>query len=654
MFANRNDDMHQNFFFSKRISQLVFGVSCLSFIAAESAPFDAVYSFGDSLTDAGTFEQFVDSLFTGLESAGRFTVNPGFTYSMDLAEKFGLQNTPNEYNNGIANETFLGGTNYSEGAAGVVAVYPTFFTAFDVYPHSLSQQVSSFLADQGGSVNPRSLITLLCGDNDIQFGFPSFLPSEGYVASQGAIMGDLVQQLRSAGAQKMVVLLAANPATTPKAYGQTTLQGQLTELTRAFNQALLAGLEGSNAIVIDPNVIFEGVLANPVRFGFAPINQLNSYAAQYATGVPFDTIPTNSEGISIFLVEGQNLFVDGNQFVFADIAHPTPRMHQILGDTIYSVLRAPGFMAAIPNIALANSMQFMHSLESKIYAAQDLNCSKDNACLSQFSVYADYEFQDTHLQEVGFFGTAGSGLMNGALVGGHYFFSPSFLVGAAFNYQNTLGKVNPSRGSFRLNQYSLNVYTQGAFDCNWIGYAALSGGYLGCHSERQDQVGIVTLRANGDINGQFWAGEAGVRYQLQTGKWTTGPQLSYLYDYVRTNSFTETGDFTALRYGAMHIATSRLNLGWDTEYGKTCDRFRPFLQLAYEWSLGGDHFWVDYGMVNYSQALVNNQFSDSFNANAGVKCKINDLLDAYVQGGFSWFWTTAYIGSFNVGIQAKW
>jgi hypothetical protein len=104
----------------------------------------------------------------------------------------------------------------------------------------------------------------------------------------------------------------------------------------------------------------------------------------------------------------------------------------------------------------------------------------------------------------------------------------------------------------------------------------------------------------------------------------------------------------------MHSSTSRLHLGWDTEYGAACNRVRPFLQLAYEWSLGTQHFWIDYGMVSYSRVLVDNQFSDSFNANAGIKYKINHLLDAYVQGGFSWFWTTDYIGSFNGGIQVKW
>lgn len=633
----------------KKLIALGLSFACFTASIVHGNTFDAVYSVGDSLTDPGAFLFDVYYLnvahFYGPFTTARYTVNPGLVYSMDLAAKFELQNTVNVYNNSTSGkQIFVGGTNYAQGGARVAADSLVFDS---ISPKSVVNQVEAILADTGGKISPNALVTVLGGENDIRIGFPSDFPPEDSVKEPAVILGGLVRKLKSAGAKHLIVFLAPNRANTPCSYGLPATQAALTARTNLFNKTLLKGIQGTNAIVFNGDKVLLGVLSDPVRFGFLPINQSADYAAKYAN-LPF---ASDTPGISIFEVQGGNLFVDGNDFVFADASHPSPRTHQILADTIYSILRAPGFVGAIPNTALANSLQFMHTIESSLYALQDLGCEEERDCHNKFSLYTDYEFADIKLKSQGFLGPAVNNLSNGALIGGNYFFSPSLILGAAFNYQNTLGKVSSDRGHFRLNQYSLALYTQGSFCCNWTGYASLSGGYLDGDSVRKDKIGIAVLRADGDIHGQFWAGEGGFRYQIRTGRWASGPKLSYLYDYVRTNTFTETGDFTALKYGPMHIATSRINLGWDTEYGTASDKFRPFLQLAYEWHLGTDQFWVNYGMVTYSQTKVKNLFSDSFNINGGVKWEVNHLFDLFVQGGFNWFWSNSYIGSVNVVLQ---
>ena len=637
----------------KKLLSLVFGLACLSSSVAQGKTFDAIYSVGDSLTDPGAFEFDVYNLnndrFHGPFSMGRFTVNPGHVYAMDLADKFGLQNTANLYNNSnLGKQIFLGGTNYAQGDARVATDNNVLNLLF---PKPITKQVAALLEDTGGKISSKALVTILGGDNDIQLGFPPDFPPADSVVEAGAILGDLVQQLKSAGAKHLLVFLAPNPANTPKAYGQPAAQAELTNLTNLFNAALLEGIKGTNAVVLDINKIFLNIINDPVRFGFAPINHFTDYAAKHAVNLPF---AASSPGISIFLVQGENLFVDGNSFIFADSAHPSPRTHQILADTIYSILRAPGFVGAIPNIVLGNSLQFMHGIESSLYALQNLGCGEAQECHKKFSIYTNYEFTDVRLNDEGFLQPAVTNLTNGAVIGGNYFFSPSMILGAAFNYQNIFGKVSSNRGHFRLNQYTLALYTQGSFCCNWTGYASLSGGYLDGNSVRKDSVGVALLRANGNIRGQVWAGEGGFRYQMRSGRWASGPKLSYLYDYVRTNGFTEKGDFTALKYRSMHINTSRINLGWDTEYGLSCDWVRPFFQLAYEWGLGPEKFRVNYGMVTYSHVQIDNLFSDAFNLNGGVKFKISRLFDIFVQGGFNWFWSNSYIGNLNVGFDLTW
>lgn len=639
-------------------------VVSLASVMVAAKPFDSVVSIGDSLSDAGTYYQdvndlLVDDFSQDYNSTARFTVNPGFTHPMYLAEKFGLESSPNIYNNfSPTPDIFLGGPNYAQGAAGVVAVYPPLEPYVDLEALPLVDQLSAYLANTRGKISPNAIVTVLGGDNDIQNGFPN-LPSNEYIITAAEGLSDIVQKLEQAGSKHTIAFLAVDPSKTPKAYASTqAVRDRLSNLTKIFNAKFLSGIEGTNALVIDSNRITSALLADPVRFGFANINHQTDYAMLHSTlaaDLGFPPAFLTVGGASLLLVQDENLFVDGNQYIFADSVHPSPRTHKIIADTVYSVMKAPGFMATIPNAAMANSLQFMHNINANMYSWQEGNCDQELTCNNKFSLYANYQLNDFKIKSTpDFINPLSSNFMNGAVVGGNYFFSPSILLGAAFNYQNTLGKVSEDRGHYHLNQYSLALYTQGAFYCNWVAYASLIGGYIDINSQRKDQIGVATLKALGNIHGQNWAGELGVRYQYRKGKWMTGPRVSYLYDYIRSNTFTETGDFTALKFKSMHLATSRFTLAWDTEYGSSCDALRPYLQLGYEFHTGTTHFWQDYGMVKYTQVKLENVFSDSFNANAGIKCKVHDHLRVNVQGGYHWYWSNTYVGNFDIGLETNW
>jgi outer membrane autotransporter protein len=639
----------------KRKASLL-GIAVLSTSILMGNHFDTVYSIGDSLSDAGTYYQDINLLLPVLggnyTSTSRFTVNPGFTHPMFLAQKFGLVSFSNQLNNFTTPDIFLGGPNFAEGAAGVVATYQP-IPGVNLDALSMVNQFSALMSQTNGKISPNAIVTVLGGDNDIQNGFPNF-PSDQYVITAADALGEIVQKLKNAGSKHTVAFLAIDPSQTPKAHASTqAVRDRLSYLTSVFNDNFVEAIEGANAVVVDSNRITYALLANPVKYGFANINHLTDYATLHAN-LPAGINPTVG-GSSLFLVQDQNLFIDGNQFIFADSVHPSPRTHQIIADTVYSVLRAPGFAAAIPNAAMANSLQFLHNINSNLYSWQQLSCQDQGLCKNEMSYYLSYELSDFKINsDTYFIAPHSDNLMNGFLLGGNYYFTPSLLIGSVFNYQNTLGKVHGNRGHYRLNQYSLGVYAQGSFLCNWVGYISLLGGYISGDSVRKDQVGVTNLKAYGDLRGQTWATEAGLRYQLRKGRWVSGPNLSYLYDYVRTNTFSESGDFTALKFKSMHTSTSRIHLGWDTEYGSSCYWLRPFLQFGYDFQLGTDHFWGNYGMIMYTKVKLDNVFNDSFNANAGVKYEVNDLINVTLQGGYNWFWTTSYIGNFNLAIECKW
>ena len=77
------------------VALLVTGAGCSG---SASAQFSNAYIFGDSLSDAGQY-------------GARFTTNPGLTFPMYLAQRYGITVSP----------SFTGGTDFGQGGARVNA-----------------------------------------------------------------------------------------------------------------------------------------------------------------------------------------------------------------------------------------------------------------------------------------------------------------------------------------------------------------------------------------------------------------------------------------------------------------------------------------------------------------------------------------------------
>src|SRR3984885_3016500 len=130
--------------------------------AEELPPIRQVVSFGDSLSDAGTYWF-------------RFTTNPGLTFAQHLALHFGQMPLPNQHLDQYQ-EAFLGrhgdagpgGLNYAEGGAKANSPYSSVSQDPEGKPISARQQLYHFL-QQHPRFTADQLVTLFVGTNDVAY-----------------------------------------------------------------------------------------------------------------------------------------------------------------------------------------------------------------------------------------------------------------------------------------------------------------------------------------------------------------------------------------------------------------------------------------------------------------------------------------------------
>ena len=147
--------------------------------AQEHVPIRQVVSFGDSLSDAGTYWL-------------RFTTNPGLTFAQLLTLHFEkLPPLPNQHMDryddaykGNHGDSGPGGLNYAEGGSRVSSPYSKVSQDPEGKPISAVQQLKHYLS-QHHSFSPDQLVTLYIGVNDAAYDYdPDNSP-------------DLVRQLRA-------------------------------------------------------------------------------------------------------------------------------------------------------------------------------------------------------------------------------------------------------------------------------------------------------------------------------------------------------------------------------------------------------------------------------------------------------------------------
>jgi outer membrane lipase/esterase len=201
------------------------------------------------------------------------------------------------------------------------------------------------------------------GNNDVFFQFGAVgqgLPVETAVANVVTAASELAalvkNEIIAKGGKRVAVMTLPDSSATPfgasfgpvgdpQADGRRAL---LRELSAQFNTALLAGLDGSGARIIDVRALNTAVQTSPASFGL--INITTPACAATSFNASAASLLCNAAPAALFTAAGvpnRNGLAAGasaSTYLFADGVHPTTAGHKILADQVWTKLKDFGWV----------------------------------------------------------------------------------------------------------------------------------------------------------------------------------------------------------------------------------------------------------------------------------------------------------------------
>ena len=362
--------------------------------------FTSIVSFGDSLSDLGTYRQATSTTGGGAEPffGGKFTTNSGFTTATansatstiwveNIATTMGLTITPYEIGFGPIPVTTCPSratatcTGYGQGgsritdpngigkAGGALTIPVVTQIANHVAAHLDTVTHNAFTAND--------LIFLFAGANDVftQFGafgakaakanadaaaglitpqqandlvFQAQVAAEDEMKKAAAeLSGYIKSEILAKGGKYVAVINLPDIGDTPFGNSKQVGTGKavLSLLSTDFNAALRDGLNAQPVQIVDAYAIFKAVYANPGNYGFTN----NTVPVCDATKISALTAGKVADGSSLFCsnspgVDGTRTGSSVTTWQFADSVHPTTGAHKALSDIIYTQLKSFGWI----------------------------------------------------------------------------------------------------------------------------------------------------------------------------------------------------------------------------------------------------------------------------------------------------------------------
>ncbi|MGZ5072059.1 MAG: autotransporter domain-containing protein [Usitatibacter sp.] len=501
--------------------------------SAQLAHFSGVYSFGDSLSDAGYYRPFLLSL--GIPPAtvaqlGRFTTNPGPVFTESLSNFYGVTPGPSNAN---------GGNIFAQGGARVADPSP--LTPTGAAQRPVSTQITEYLARGNGAADPGALYTVWAGANDIfvnlgalQAGAINATQLQTNVLAAATAEITQIARLRAAGARYIMVFGLPDIGGTPQfAAADPVTRGSVTALSAGYNTTLFSGLAGAGirVIPVDSFSLLAEVKANPSAYGFTNVTQP-------ACG-PFPPITTASTVSSQFCLVGVNLVAPNaqNTYLFADGVHPTTAAQAIIAQFAESLIEGPTAYSILPEAVLRTRDAHIRTINDGIVAGS-------NADIGRITVFAAGDHGTFDL-DPGADRTNSSGS-----IGVTARVSDGVTVGAAVGKSTSSGSFGANLGNFKTDETLFSAFA-----------TVQSGGLYGTaiasisnikfnDTSRNIVLGPLVRTATSQPDGSNASFFATLGYDFSVGRFRVGPLVSFNSQNVTVNQFDEDGAGSAnLRIG---------------------------------------------------------------------------------------------------------
>lgn len=355
--------------------------------------FSSMVSFGDSLSDVGSYRVGTIAALGG----GQWTVNsPGArNWTEIIAARAGtrapcpaqtglLVNLPGFVGAPVTNVP--GCLNYAQGSSRVSQPFAPNSVTLQAPPFNavnlglmavpVATQMSTHLANVGGSYAGRELVTVLAGGDDLFMNLYGIAAAAAggsaavgaaaaagwspdvqnavsvggaaatsaataaalnSMSQTGAELAGLVKtQVLGKGARYVLVLNLPDAAQSP--FGQSLdapSRALLTSMVNAFNDQLQAGLQGTDARLVDVYTQWRLQTEQPALFG---ITNLTTPACS-------TTSPNNPlHGSSLACTPASTAAADTSGYLYSDDAHPSPLGYELLAQYVAVQMHAAGWL----------------------------------------------------------------------------------------------------------------------------------------------------------------------------------------------------------------------------------------------------------------------------------------------------------------------
>ena len=336
-----------------------------------------VVSFGDSLSDVGTYAPVATADFGG----GRFTTNPGQIWTQNVAQYYGGTLTAANTGGFGIPLSAAGGLGYAQGGSRVTLQpgigHATPGTANADFSQAttipINDQVTQFIGSNG-SFNANQLVLINGGANDIFYNLGvaqatdagiqaelaagAITPAQAQAAataattaattaiSQAAIdLATLIGRVVQAGATHVVVSAVPDIGGSPEGLGSADKGATFSQVTQLFNGTLKGALQQSGllskVIYVDAYTWVDGIQAN--GFTVSNTGTACNLAAMTAAATKLGEPDPSAFATSLFCSPQTYTVAGADQsYMYADTVHPTTHLHALFSTFVEQQIAASG------------------------------------------------------------------------------------------------------------------------------------------------------------------------------------------------------------------------------------------------------------------------------------------------------------------------